>query len=67
MFLVAQRPVLKLSRLKAEVAVAMRSSGGLGDLGPDCEFTVILLFWVLEDMVVGVLVALLLAIWEWCW
>lgn len=41
-FLVAQRPVLKLRRRRAEVAVAMRSSGGRGDRGPDCELTVIL-------------------------
>ncbi|KAK9696785.1 hypothetical protein QE152_g31355 [Popillia japonica] len=39
---VAERPVLKLRRLRAEVAVAMRSSGGRGERGPDCELTVIL-------------------------
>lgn len=41
-FLVVSRPVLKCNRLSADVAVLMRSSGGRGDLGPDCELTVIL-------------------------
>lgn len=42
-FLLAFLPVLKCRRLSADVAVAMRSSGGRGARGPDCELTVILL------------------------
>lgn len=41
-FLLAVLPVLKCSRRRAEVAVAIRSSGGRGARGPDCELTVIL-------------------------
>lgn len=40
--LLAFLPVLKCKRLNADVAVAMRSSGGRGVRGPDCELTVIL-------------------------
>lgn len=36
------RPVLKWRRLRADVAVVIRSSGGRDERGPDCEFTVIL-------------------------